>query len=74
MIRRGELKTNDGIGYDEWRECHNPTCKARFRPVQTVDGTSTEFHCSSECAAACLERRLYGLGNVKQLTTNDEEK
>ncbi len=56
MIRRGQPKAQDGIGYDEVRECHR--CGARFRPVATVSGESTEFHCSPECAAACLALRL----------------
>jgi hypothetical protein len=57
MIRRGELKTQDGIGYDEWRECHYPGCRAKFRPSITVSGESSEYHCSPECAAACLAAR-----------------
>lgn len=57
MIRRGELKAQDGIGYDEWRVCHNPACGARFRPSATVSGESSEYHCSVECAAACVAQR-----------------
>jgi hypothetical protein len=57
MIRRGAPKQDDGIGYEEWRECHNPACEARFRPAAVACGQSTEYHCSPECAATCLSAR-----------------
>lgn len=64
MMRRGELKTKDGIGYDEWRECHNPKCRAKFRPSATVSGESSEYHCSALCAAACLAQRGFSVEGV----------
>jgi hypothetical protein len=57
VIRRGQPKATDEIGYDEVRECHRPGCGRRFRPTATVSGQSTEYHCSPECAAQCLAQR-----------------
>lgn len=57
MIRRGEPKADDGIGYPDRRTCHNPDCDRTFTPAAPMSGESTEYHCSPECAAACLRRR-----------------
>jgi len=37
----------------QWRRCHNPECRVSY----TVEHP-TNYHCSDECAAACLFRRL----------------
>lgn len=37
----------------EWVKCHNPECEVSFTRADL-----THHHCSEECAAACLRRRL----------------
>lgn len=47
-----KLSGEEGVDYDDWRECHNPACGAHFKP-----DVPTRWHCSSECAAVCLALR-----------------
>ncbi len=56
MIRRGEPKAVDDLGY-QWRVCARAGCGSKFRPSDTISGQSTEFYCGSECALAAWRAR-----------------